>query len=82
MTTLPTGWDTYDPNRHDRSDDPAHKSARAEAAQSAERRRAAYGAALAHLRQAHALTQAAIARSLSIAQGEVSRIEPSSSNSK
>ncbi len=75
MKKLPSGWDIYDPNSHDSSNDPEYKSARFLAQQRAERRRASYGVALAHLRQAHALTQAQLARSLGVAQGEVSRIE-------
>lgn len=75
MTDLPEGWDEYDPNRHERSDEPAYKAAREAAAQRAERRRAAYGEALAALRRARALTQVAVAERLGVAQGEVSRIE-------
>lgn len=75
MTNLPEGWDEYDPNQHERSEQPSYKVARAAAAQRAERRRAAYGEALAALRRARSLTQVAVAQRLGVAQGEVSRIE-------
>ena len=75
MSDLPEGWDSYDPNDHDRSDQPSYQAARAAAASRAERRRAAYGEALSALRRARALTQAAVAEQLGVAQGEVSRIE-------
>lgn len=75
MTNLPEGWDEYNPNQHERSERPPYKAARAAAAQRAERRRAAYGEALAALRRARSLTQVAVAQRLGVAQGEVSRIE-------
>ncbi len=75
MSDLPEGWDSYDPNDHDRSDQPGYQAARAAAASRAERRRAAYGEALSALRRARALTQVAVAKQLGVAQGEVSRIE-------
>ena len=75
MTNLPEGWDEYNPNKHERSEEPSYRAARAAAAQRAERRRAAYGEALAALRRARSLTQVAVAQRLGIAQGEVSRIE-------
>lgn len=75
MSDLPEGWDTYDPNEHERSNQPAYKKARAAAAKRAERRRGAYGEALATLRRARSLTQVAVAERLGVAQGEVSRIE-------
>ncbi len=53
MTDLPEGWDEYNPNQHERSEQPPYKVARAAAAQRAERRRANYGEALAALRAAH-----------------------------
>ena len=75
MNDLPEGWDSYDPNDHDRSDQPSYQVARAAAASRAERRRAAYGEALAALRRARAFTQVTVAEQLGVAQGEVSRIE-------
>lgn len=75
MSNLPDEWDTYNPNDHERSDQPAYKEARAAASKRAERRRAAYGEALAVLRRARSLTQVAVAEQLGVAQGEVSRIE-------
>lgn len=75
MSNLPEGWDEYNPNQHERSEEPSYKAARAAAAQRAERRRAAYGKALAALRHARSLTQVAVAQRLGVAQGEVSRIE-------
>jgi transcriptional regulator with XRE-family HTH domain len=75
MTDLPEGWDEYNPNQHERSEQPSYKVARAAAAQRAERRRANYGEALAALRRARSLTQVAVAQRLGVAQGEVSRIE-------
>jgi transcriptional regulator with XRE-family HTH domain len=75
MSDLPEGWDSYDPNDHERSEEPAYKAARAAVAKQAERRRAAYGDALAALRRARSLTQVAVAEKLGVAQGEVSRIE-------
>jgi transcriptional regulator with XRE-family HTH domain len=75
MTNLPEGWDEYNPNKHERSEEPSYRAARAAAAQRAERRRAAYGEALAALRRARSLTQVAVAQRLGVAQGEVSRIE-------
>ncbi len=75
MTNLPEGWDEYNPNQHERSEDPSYKAARAAARQRAERRRTAYGEALAALRHARSLTQIAMAQRLGVAQGEVSRIE-------
>jgi transcriptional regulator with XRE-family HTH domain len=75
MNELPEGWDSYDPNDHERSEEPAYKAARAAVAKQAERRRAAYGDALAALRRARSLTQVAVAERLGVAQGEVSRIE-------
>jgi transcriptional regulator with XRE-family HTH domain len=75
MSDLPEGWDTYDPNNHERSGRPAYITARATAAKRAGRRRTAYGEALAALRRARSLTQVALAEQLSVAQGEVSRIE-------
>jgi transcriptional regulator with XRE-family HTH domain len=75
MTNLPEGWDEYNPNEHERSGQPSYKAARAVAAQQAERRRAAYGEALAAVRRARSLTQVALAQRLGVAQGEVSRIE-------
>jgi transcriptional regulator with XRE-family HTH domain len=75
MNDLPEGWDTYDPNNHERSSQPAYIAARATAAKRAERRRTAYGEALAALRRARSLTQVALAKQLRVAQGEVSRIE-------
>jgi transcriptional regulator with XRE-family HTH domain len=75
MNDLPEGWDEYDPNRHERSEKSSYKAARSAAAEGARQRRAAYGEALAALRQARALTQVAVAQQLGVAQGEVSRIE-------
>ena len=75
MSDLPDGWDEYNPNQHERSEEPSYKAARAAAARRAERRRAAYGEALAALRRARSLTQVAVAQRLGVAQGEVSRIE-------
>lgn len=75
MTDLPEGWDLYNPNEHERSEEPSYKAARAAAARRAERRRTAYGEALAALRRARSLTQVAVAQRLGVAQGEVSRIE-------
>jgi len=75
MNDLPECWDEYDPNRHERSEDPSYKRARARAAENALRNRAAYGEALAALRRARSLTQVAVAARLGAAQGEVSRIE-------
>jgi transcriptional regulator with XRE-family HTH domain len=75
MSDLPEGWDSYDPNDHERSEEPGYKAARTAVAKQAERRRAAYGDALAALRRARSLTQVTIAERLGVAQGEVSRIE-------
>jgi transcriptional regulator with XRE-family HTH domain len=75
VSDIPEGWDSYDPDDHDRSEEPAYKVARAAAAVRAERRRAAYGEALGALRRARSLTQVALAGRLGIAQGEVSRVE-------
>lgn len=75
MSQLPEGWDTYDPNDHDRSNQPGYQAARAAAKKQAERRRGAYGEALAALRRARSLTQVAVAEQLGVAQGEISRIE-------
>lgn len=75
MSDIPEGWDSYDPNDHERSDQPGYQAARAAAAWRAERRRSAYGEALSALRRARALTQVAVAEQLGVAQGEVSRIE-------
>lgn len=75
MSDLPEGWDEYDPNNHELSDDPSYIAARSAAAERADRRRAAYGEALAALRRARALTQVAVAQQLGVAQAEVSRIE-------
>ncbi|MDA8315201.1 MAG: XRE family transcriptional regulator [Actinomycetota bacterium] len=75
MSDLPEGWDSYNPDEHERSEAPAYKVARAAAATRAERRRAAYGEALGALRRARSLTQVVLAERLGIAQGEVSRIE-------
>lgn len=75
MTNLPEGWDEYNPNQHEHSEEPFYKAARATAAQRAQRRRAAYGEALAALRRARSLTQVTVAQRLGVAQGEVSRIE-------
>jgi transcriptional regulator with XRE-family HTH domain len=75
MSDLPEGWDSYDPNDHERSDQPSYQTARSAAARRAERRRAAYGEALSALRRARSLTQVAVAEQLGVAQGEVSRIE-------
>jgi transcriptional regulator with XRE-family HTH domain len=75
VTDLPEGWDEYDPNRHERSEEPTYKRARAKATENAQRRRGAYGEALAALRRARSLTQVALAERLGAAQGEVSRIE-------
>jgi transcriptional regulator with XRE-family HTH domain len=75
MTDLPEGWDLYNPNQHERSEQPSYKAARDAAAQRAERRRAAYGEALAALRRVRSLTQASVAQRLGVAQGEISRIE-------
>jgi transcriptional regulator with XRE-family HTH domain len=75
MSDLPEGWDTYDPNEHERSSQPGYRAARAVTAEQSERRRAAYGEALAALRRARTLTQVAVAERLGVAQGEVSRIE-------
>lgn len=75
MSDLPEGWDIYDPDDHERSNQHAYQTARAAAARHAERRRAAYGEALAALRRARSLTQVAVAEQLGVAQGEVSRIE-------
>jgi transcriptional regulator with XRE-family HTH domain len=75
MSDLPEGWDDYDPDNHDRSAEPDYKRARAVAAERAERRRVAYGRALAALRRARLVTQVALAQELGVAQGEVSRIE-------
>ena len=75
MNNLPEGWDEYDPNEHERSERPSYKKARAAAAEQAQRRRTAYGEALAALRRARSLTQVAVAERLGVAQGEVSRIE-------
>jgi DNA-binding transcriptional regulator YiaG len=75
MNNLPEGWDEYDPNEHERSETPSYRKARAAATERAQRRRTAYGEALAALRRARALTQVAVAERLGVAQGEVSRIE-------
>jgi transcriptional regulator with XRE-family HTH domain len=75
MSNLPESWDTYDPNNHERSSQPGYKAARQAVAEQVERRRAAYGEALAALRRARSQTQVAIAERLGVAQGEVSRIE-------
>ena len=75
MTDLPEGWDSYDPNDHERSDQPSYQAARSAAARRAELRRATYGEALSALRRARSLTQVAVAAQLGVAQGEVSRIE-------
>ena len=75
MSNLPEGWDTYDPNDHERSTEPAYQAARDAAAQRAARRRGAYGEMLAALRRARSLTQVALAGQLGVAQGEVSRVE-------
>jgi transcriptional regulator with XRE-family HTH domain len=75
MTDLPEGWDEYDPNRHERSEAPSYRKARATAAEKAQHRREAYGEALAALRRARSLTQVVVAERLGAAQGEVSRIE-------
>ncbi len=72
MSNLPEGWDTYDPNDHERSTEPAYQAARDAAAQRAARRRGAYGEMLAALRRARSLTQVALAGQLGVAQGEVS----------
>ena len=40
MSDVPEDWDSYDPNDHERSDEPAYKAARAAVAKQAERRRA------------------------------------------
>ena len=75
MRDLPEGWDSYDPNNHERSGQSAYQTQRADAAIRAERRRIAYGEALSTLRRARSLTQVAVAQQLGVAQGEVSRIE-------
>jgi transcriptional regulator with XRE-family HTH domain len=75
MTDLPEGWDLYNADEHERSEEPSYRAARAAAARQAERRRAAYGEALTALRRARSLTQVAVAQRLGVAQGEVSRIE-------
>ncbi|MGH9123773.1 MAG: helix-turn-helix domain-containing protein [Acidimicrobiales bacterium] len=75
MSDLPEGWDEYDPDHHERRDEPSYRAARSEAASHAEARRAAYGEALAALRRALALTQVVVAERLGVAQSEVSRIE-------
>ena len=75
MSDLPDGWDVYDPDSHERSGDDEYQRARAVAAERAERRRVAYGTALAALRRARSLTQVTLAEQLGVAQGEVSRIE-------
>lgn len=75
MSDLPEGWDSYDPNDHERSSQPSYQVARAAAATQAERRRVAYGEALSALRRSRSLTQVAVAEQLGVAQGEVSRIE-------
>jgi transcriptional regulator with XRE-family HTH domain len=75
VSDLPQDWDSYDPNDHERSDQPGYRAERADAARRAERRRAAYGEALSTLRRARSLTQVAVAEQLGVAQGEVSRIE-------
>ena len=75
MSNLAEGWDTYDPKDHDRSAEPSYQAATASAAKRAERRRAAYGEALAVLRPARSLTQVVLAGQLGVAPGEVSRVE-------
>jgi hypothetical protein len=75
MSNLPEGWDTYDPDDHERSASPGYQAARDSAAQRAERRRGAYGEMLASLRRARSLTQVVLAEQLGVAQGEVSRVE-------
>ena len=75
MSDLPEGWDSYDPNNHERSGQAGYQPLRADAAIRAERRRTAYGEALSTLRRARSLTQVAVAQQLGVAQGEVSRIE-------
>ena len=75
MSNLPEGWDTYDPDDHERSAAPGYRAARDSAAQRAERRRGAYGEMLASLRRARSLTQVVLAEQLGVAQGEVSRGE-------
>jgi transcriptional regulator with XRE-family HTH domain len=75
VSNLPEGWDTYSPDKHERSDKPGYQAAREAAAERAVRRRSAYGEMLAALRRARSLTQVAIAERLGVAQGEVSRIE-------
>lgn len=75
MSDLPEGWDSYNPNSHELTSDAEYQRSRAAAAESADRRRNAYGQALRYLRQARSLTQARLAEALGVGQGEVSRIE-------
>jgi ribosome-binding protein aMBF1 (putative translation factor) len=69
------GWSTLDDADHEFSVDPEYRAARVAADQRGERRRAAYGVALSHLRRARALSQITLARDLGVAQAEISRIE-------
>lgn len=75
VSEMPPRWDEYDPDDHERSQDPAYQRARKAAAARAAARRSSYGAALAALRRARALTQASLAETLGVAQPEISRIE-------
>ena len=72
---VPEGWITLDEVEQEFIPDSAYQTARVAADRRGERRRAAYGVALAQLRKAHALTQTTLARNLGVAQAEVSRIE-------
>lgn len=54
---LPTGWDHYDPNEHERTGEPGYEAARSEAAAWATRRRARHAELLAALRSARSTNE-------------------------
>ncbi len=72
---FPPGWEEFDPDDHEQSDNPSYQEARKKARQQREVRTEAYGYLLRELRQGQQMTQVALGEALHMMQSDVSRIE-------
>jgi len=72
---FPPGWEEFDPDHHELSDDPGYQEAREQARRRREARTEAYGKLLRELRAGQHITQVALGEALHMVQSDVSRIE-------
>lgn len=72
---FPPGWEEFDPDKHELSDDPDYREARQQAQQRRETRTQAYGNLLRQLRTGRRVTQVALGEALNMVQSDISRIE-------